>query len=53
MNQKFQQIKQFLLKDLWRLTDAESANLPPFREFMYKNLKWVVFYLPQIFSKSM
>lgn len=53
MNQKFQQIKQFLLKDLWRLTDAESANLPPFREFMYKNLKWVVLAIERFISDKM
>lgn len=53
MNQKYENLKRFLLEDIWRLTIQESQELSPVKVFLFKNLKRIVLAVERFVNDKM
>lgn len=53
MNQKYKELKRFLLEDIWRLTVQESKELSPLKVLLFRNLKRLVLAIERFIQDKM
>lgn len=53
MKQKYQELRRFLLEELWRMTLQESKDYSPIKIFCYRNLKRVILAIERFISDKM